>query len=122
MPMVVMMMESSFLTPFAARLMPPQIIQPGKPPLTPQMVELADHVLMLRPVTGHVPLEVAPFGVQPLLADVTEHFIAVVAAGDVLVADLLVHEGLGAGGVGAFEGAIGVEEWGVEVFFRDVPG
>ncbi len=87
-----MMMQRGLLEKLTARLMPPQIIQPRKSPLTSQMVKLADHMLMLRLMACHVPFKVTSLGIQPLLADVAVHLISVVAAGDVVVAHLLVHE------------------------------
>ena len=63
-------------------------------------------MLMLRLMTRHMPFEITSFGVQPLIADIAVHLVSIVAAGDVLVANLLVHEGFGAAGESAFEGAV----------------
>ncbi len=97
--------QSGLLSKLATSLMPAQIIEAGKPPLTPQTVELAQHMLVLGSVRGHVAFEIATLAVQILSADVTVHLVALVAACHVLVADLLVHEALKTAGERAFERA-----------------
>lgn len=91
------------LAEFTAGLVSSEIVDAGKASLAPQCVELAQHVLVLRAVGGHVAFEVGPFAVQVRVADGTVHLVAVVARRDVLVAHLLVHERLGAAREGAFE-------------------
>ena len=71
------MMQRRLLPKLATPFMPPEVIQSWKPPLAPQMMPLANHVLMLRLMTRHMPLEITAFGIQPLLADVTIHFVPV---------------------------------------------
>jgi hypothetical protein len=62
--------------------------------------------------------EITPLGIEKLVADVAVHLVAAAVRRDVLVADLLVHEGFGAAGKGAFERAMFVGKAGVgEVFF-----
>jgi hypothetical protein len=86
--------QGGLLSNLTTSLMSAQIIQPGKSPLTPQAVKLAQHVLVLGSVRGHVAFEIAPLAVQILSTDVAVHLVALVAARHVLVADLLVHETL----------------------------
>ena len=56
--MIVMMMHRSLLAILATPLMPPQIIQSRESPLATQMMPFADQMLMLRPMTRHVPPEI----------------------------------------------------------------
>lgn len=96
--------QTGLLAKLAASLMSSKVIETGKASLAAQTVELAQHVLMFGSMGGHVAFEVGPFAVQVLAADVAVHFVAVVAASDVFVAHLLVHERLGTARVCAFEG------------------
>jgi hypothetical protein len=113
MMMVMMPLPLTFSLPLqplpklTTRLMPPQIIQPREPPFTTQVVKLAQHMLMLGPVRGHVALKVAALAIEVDAADWAEHLVAAVVRGHVLVADVLVLEGFGAVGECAFEGAFG---------------
>lgn len=50
--------QSSLLAEFAAGLVSPQVVEAGKAALAAQAVELAQHMLVFRPVGGHVALEV----------------------------------------------------------------
>jgi hypothetical protein len=97
--------QASLLPKLTTGLMSPEIIQPWKAALTAHAVEFTQHMLMLGPVGSHVAFEIGPFAVQILPADMAVHFIAVVAACDVVVTHLLVHERLGTSGERAFEGA-----------------
>lgn len=48
MSMMMVMVQGSFLSELATSLVPSQIVQPGKPPLTAQVMMFAQHVLVLR--------------------------------------------------------------------------
>jgi len=50
--------QRSLLAELAARFMPPKIVQPRKAAFTAQAVEFAQHVLVLRPVSGHMALKI----------------------------------------------------------------
>lgn len=82
---------------------------------------LADHVFMLWLMTGHMPLEVASFVVQELLADMTVHLVLARVTGHVVVANLLVHESLVAARVVALERSIRIGEV-CQMLLRDVAG
>ena len=107
MVMILSTLPLRLLSKFTTRLVSPQIIQPRKPPLTPQSMELTQRMLMLGSVRRHVSFEIAAFAVEVHLADGTVHLVATVVSRHVLVADVLVREGFGTVGECAFEGAFG---------------
>jgi hypothetical protein len=116
-----MMMQRRLLHKPTHTLMPPEVIQPWKPPLTPQMMPLANHMLMLGPVRRHMSAKIAPFGIQKLAADMAVGLIRAGMGRKVFVQDLFVHKGLLAAREGAFEGAVFFGLGAGEVFLGNVP-
>lgn len=98
--------------------MPSQIVQAGEPLLTAHVLESTSHVLVLWSMTRHVSAEIAALAVQPLMTDRTVHAIPTVMARQVVIANLLVHEALGATGKGAFPRPFFIRYG--KMFLRDV--
>ena len=118
--MEMMVMQCRLLPELTTIFVPSQVIQPWKPSLATQMMPLADHVLVLRPMTRHVSAKVAALAVQPLPADVAVRLILARVGGGMVSEDLFIHEGLGAAGEGAFEGPRLVCLRSGQVLLRDV--
>jgi hypothetical protein len=80
------------LPKLTTRFMPPKIIQPWESPLTAVAMVSAQHMLVFRSMSCHVPFEITALAVEVDVADRAVHPVAAVVGGHVLVTNVFVSE------------------------------